>query len=86
MKIERITGAPGSGKTTKLMAIGEKLVTEGVAYLHMYARHNSTASKIMKEIERSGEKVVLIDECSEKLLQEIEATGADLRIYAVVQS
>lgn len=84
MKIERITGAPGSGKTTKLNAIAEDMDANGVPYV--VASGNSTVRGILQLVERSRASVVLIDDCPEKLLQGLGQSGAGLTIHAVVQS
>lgn len=84
MNIERITGAPGSGKTTKLNAIAADMDANGVPYV--VASGNSTVRGILQLVERSRASVVLIDDCPEKLLQGLEQAGAGLTIQAVVQS
>lgn len=84
MNIERITGAPGSGKTTKLNAIAADLDAKGVPYI--VARGNSSVVGILQAVERSRASVVLIDDCPEKLLAGLEQSGAGLTVHAVVQS
>lgn len=84
MKIERITGAPGSGKTTKLNAIAADLDAKGVAYY--VANGNSSVRGILQAVDRFRLSAVLIDDCPEKLLTGLEQSGRDLAVYAVVQS
>lgn len=84
MKIERITGAPGSGKTTKLNAIAADLDAKGVPYI--FAHGNSSVAGISRTVARDRVSVVLIDDCPEKLLTGLEQSGAGLTVHAVVQS
>ncbi len=81
MKVIVISGPAGSGKSTVLESVGHNLKENGVPY--SIASRDASAESIAQSLARTGVKHILIDECPESLMEQLDGILPHVTAYVV---
>jgi Ni2+-binding GTPase involved in maturation of urease and hydrogenase len=77
-------GSAGTGKTTYLRDLKEKLTKDGVTFFEVNA-NIATKRFIFHRLKQTGVGVIVIDEATEKLCHKIDKKFPGVEIYAAVE-
>lgn len=82
--ITRITGSLGSGKTTVLNVLAKSLMDNGFHILR--ASGDSTIAGILQSLSVASTNALFVDDCTEKLANQLAKLPDSLRVYVAMQS